>query len=70
MGPDLEGSLFYTFSIEAKVNGLWTPILTTFETQSKKETRTVDVPKGTYRVHCDGKYGRTAATSRTVKVKR
>jgi hypothetical protein len=77
MGPNLPGKGYYTFRIDRRTSVGWVRILKTYRTQGTGETRTVNVPKGTYRVKC---YGRTFpkvtgslagdTTSRSVKIKR
>jgi hypothetical protein len=70
MGPNQEGSRYYTFRLDVKKNGKWFRYLDSFKTEGTSETRTVNVPKGTYRAKCYGKYGFIDATSNTVKIKR
>jgi hypothetical protein len=52
MGPNLPGDLNYTFRIERRTSAGWARFLTNFQTQGAGETRTVNVPRGTYRVKC------------------
>ena len=70
MGPNLKGNRYYTFQIQRLKKGAWTNYGKVLKTKGKKETRTVNVPKGTYQVLCFGKYGRTDATSKTIKIKK
>jgi hypothetical protein len=52
MGPNLPGSLNYTFRIERRTSAGWARFLQDFKTKGAGETRTVNVPRGTYRVKC------------------
>ncbi len=70
MGPNQPGSRYYTFRIDVKRSGLWYRSLKYWKTEGRYETRTLNLPKGTYRVHCYGKYGFKTANSRTVKLTR
>lgn len=77
MGPNLPGNAYYVFRIDKRVRGEWIRVLKQFRTKGAGETRTVNVPKGTYRAKC---YGQTFptftgtlagdATSKNVKIKR
>ena len=53
-----------------KRNGEWFRYLNKYKTQGKNETRTVNVPKGTYRVKCYGKFGFDGARSGVVNIKK
>ncbi|HYO17046.1 MAG TPA: hypothetical protein VES02_00060 [Dermatophilaceae bacterium] len=71
MGPNQPGNRYYTFRIDVRrEGGGWLRYLKTFKTQGKAETRTVNVPSGTYRVRCNGKFGFVSATSNTVNIRR
>ena len=70
MGPNQPGKRYYEFRIDVKRNGKWFRYLNTYKTQGKKETRTVNVPKGKYRVKCFGKFGFTSANSKVVKIRK
>jgi hypothetical protein len=52
MGPNLPGDLNYTFRVERKTAAGWVRVLQNFQTQGAGETRTVNVPRGRYRVKC------------------
>jgi hypothetical protein len=52
MGPNLPGNLNYTFRVERKTSAGWVRVLQNFQTQGAGETRTVNVPRGRYRVKC------------------
>ena len=71
MGPDLPGNGFYRVRIDVKRGGEWFRYLKSAKTQGAQETRTTNVPKGTYRVKC---YGPTEAQglsrSGVVKIKK
>ena len=70
VNPNQPGKRYYKFRIDVKRNGEWLRYLKTFKTQGRAEKRTVNVPKGTYRVKCYGKYGFTSATSKVVTIKK
>jgi hypothetical protein len=70
MGPNQPGSRYYTFRVDVKRGGLWYRTVRAFKTQGTSETRTLDLPRGTYRARCNGKFGFTSATSRTVRLTR
>ena len=69
MGPNQPGARYYTFQIDVKVGKRWYRSLKHYKTFGVAETRMVNVPKGTYRIHCEAKYGFKAANSRTVYVR-
>ena len=77
MGPNLPGKGYYRFQVQAKKKGVWVRYRTPYATQGKGETRTVNVPKGIYRVACSGTPFRVTggkvrsdATSKMVAIKR
>ena len=70
MGPDLAGSANYSFRIDVKKSGAWFRYLKTMKTKGSTETRTVNVPKGTYRIKCYGPTEAQDSTSGVVKVKK
>jgi hypothetical protein len=70
VGPNQPGSRYYKIRLDVKRSGQWFRYLKTYKTQGSSETRTINVPKGTYRAKCYGKYGFTDATSNTVKIKK
>ncbi len=65
-----QGSGFYKFKIDKKIDGKWYRYLHNYKTEGSKETKVVNVKKGKYRAHCIGKYGYTTANSKTVKIKK
>ena len=71
VNPNQQGKRYYTFRIEKLRGTTWVRYSKkSYKTQGKKETRTVNVPKGTYRVQCNAKYGYIAATSASVVIKK
>ena len=65
-----KGSGYYTFQVQKKrTNGTWKP-LKTYRTKGSKETRTINLPKGTYQVVVRAKYGFAETTSKSVNLKR
>jgi hypothetical protein len=68
MGPNQPGNRFYTFQIERKKNRVWSAYRGVYKTKGSKELRTVNVPKGTYRVQCFGSFGFADKTSKTIKI--
>ena len=77
MGPNLPGKGYYRFQVQAEKKGVWVRYRTPYATQGKGETRTVNVPKGSYRVACSGTPFRVTggkvrsdATSKMVAIKR
>jgi hypothetical protein len=71
MGPNQPGNRYYTFRLDVKRGGEWFRYLNSYKTKGKGETRTVNVPKGTYQVKCYGKYGYTdAPVSRSLTIKK
>ncbi len=69
INPD-QGTGFYKFQIEVKKNGAWFRYLKTYKTKGPKELKFVNLPKGTYRAHCIGKYGYLSKKSKSVKLSR
>lgn len=67
--PDLKGSRYYTFRVYKWQSNRWVS-KGSYRTQGKKETRTLNFGKGTYRAVCSGKYGYEGATSAHVTLKR
>ena len=70
MGPNQPGKRYYVFRIDVKRNGQWFRYLNKYQTQGTNETRTVNVPKGKYRVKCYGKFGFDGASSGVVNIKK
>ncbi len=64
-----KGKGFWTFQVQKRVGDTWVP-LKTYRTLGAKETRTVNLPKGTYRVVVNAKYGFRGTTSGPVTLKR
>lgn len=70
MGPNLSGTKYYRFRLDVLRSGEWFRYMSSFKTQGSGETRTVNVPKGTYRVKCYGSNGyQDAPVSKTLKLK-
>lgn len=70
MGPNLPGDGYYKFRIDVKKNGKWFRYLKQMKTQGAGETRTVNVPKGTYRAKCYGPTEAQDSRSQVVKIKK
>jgi hypothetical protein len=61
--PD-KGSGYWTFRVQRqRANRTWTTLRTTYRTRGVTETRTVNLPAGTYRVRVNAKYGYRVTTS-------
>ena len=71
VNPNLPGGQNYSFRLQKMVKGDWVPYSKAHGTKGGNETRTVNVPKGTWRAEC---YPATAlqagAMSKSVKIKR
>lgn len=53
-----KGSGYWTFTVQRRQeSGIWETLPGTYRTQGSKETRTLDLPNGTYRVQVKPKYG-------------
>ena len=64
------GKGYWTFQVQRQnARGSWKP-LKTYKTQGTKETRTINLPKGTYRVVVRAKYGFAETASSPVYLKR
>ena len=62
---------YWTFKIQVKrPDGSWKTLKKTYKTLGVKETRTVNLKKGTYRVVVNPKYGYVGSTSAEVRLKR
>lgn len=75
MGPNLPGDQYYIFRLEKRTSDGWVRYLKKHRTQGRAETRTVNVPKGTWRAKCYGTAFPIAApaldaTSSSVKIRR
>jgi hypothetical protein len=65
-----KGKGFWVFQVQVMgSDGGWKP-LKAYKTQGKKETRTINLRRGTYRVVVNGKYGYDGATSTQVRLDR
>ena len=65
-----KGRGYWKFKVQKqRVSGSWKS-LKTYRTKGKKETRTINLKKGTYRVVVKPKYGYGATTSGSVYLKR
>jgi serine protease len=66
-----KGSGYWSFRVHKRTRtGSWSTLPTTYRTQGSTETRTVNLPKGTYRVVVAGKYGHRGATSKAITLTR
>jgi hypothetical protein len=64
--PD-KGSGYWTFRVQAqRTDGSWRTLKRTYRTQGSRETRTIDLPAGTYRVRVQPKSGYLGSTSAEV----
>jgi hypothetical protein len=64
--PD-KGPGFWTFRVQAqRTDGSWRTLKRTYRTQGSRETRTIDLPAGTYRVRVQPKNGYLGSTSAEV----
>ena len=70
MGPDLPGDGYYLVRIEVKKSGKWFRYLKFAKTEGPTETKTVNVPKGTYRAKCYGPTEAQNSRSNVVKIKK
>ncbi|MGB7962834.1 MAG: hypothetical protein WCF12_07745 [Propionicimonas sp.] len=62
-----KGSGYWTFKVQKKSRtGTWTTLSTTHRTGGDWETKTLDLPAGTYRVVVAPKYSHAGATSAAV----
>lgn len=64
MGPNLKKKKYYTFTVQTMTSSGWTDV-GTYKTKGRKETRRINLKKGTYQVLCSGKYGYMDAVSNT-----
>lgn len=61
-----KGSGYWTFNVQVQqADGAWLP-LSSYRTKGRTETRTINLPAGTYRVIVAAKYGHQSATSGAV----
>jgi hypothetical protein len=64
------GRKYWTFQVQRKnADGTWKP-LKTYKTYGSAEKRTVNLPKGTYKVFVNPKFGYQGATSAEIVLKR
>ncbi len=70
--PNQPATRYYTFKIDVRVGKKWYRSLNTYRTYwtNGRQVRTVNVPRGIYRIRCNAKYGFTPAISRTVTIRR
>lgn len=69
--PDERQIQYWTFKVQVKRrDGSWKTLKKTYRTLGSKETRTVNLKKGTYRVVVNPKYGYVGSTSAEVRLKR
>jgi subtilisin family serine protease len=65
-----KGKGYWAFQVhKQRADGSWQR-LKTYKTRGSKETRTINLPRGTYRVVVNAKYGHAAATSRPAYLKK
>lgn len=64
-----KGSGYWTFQVQKKVGSRWVGVQS-YKTKGSKETRTVNLPKGTYRVVVNGKYGYASNKSASVYLRK
>ena len=65
-----KGTGYWTFQVhKQRADGTWSP-LKTYKTHGGKETRTINLPKGTYQVVVNAKYGHQGTTSAPVYLKK
>jgi hypothetical protein len=68
--PD-KGAGSWSFRVQKRTgSGSWTTLATTYTTLGGKETRTINLRAGTYRVKANAKYGYLGATSAAVRILR
>ncbi len=66
-----KGAGYWTFKVQKRTSrGTWSTLSTTHRTLGTTETKTVQLPKGTYRVIVAAKYGYRGTTSSTVTLTR
>jgi hypothetical protein len=66
-----KGSGYWKFRVQQRTStGSWKTLSTVYRTEGRKETKTVDLRKGTYRVKVASKYNYRGATSKAVTLKR
>lgn len=70
IGPDLTAGSWAFRVQRQRPDGSWRTLKATFRTRGAKETRVVDLPRGTYRVRVGARMGFTEATSPAVTLRR
>ncbi len=66
-----KGKGYWRLSVQRKkANGIWVTYKKSYKTYGSRETRTLNLKKGTYRVYVNPKYGFQGAVSTTVTLKR
>ena len=63
--PD-KGAGYWTFKVQRHAKGKWSTLAQSYNTMGAKETRTVNLGAGTYRIAVSAKYGYLAAKSAAV----
>ncbi len=70
VNPD-KGAGYWKFKVQKKKpNGTWTTLKTKYKTTGNKETKTLNLKKGTYRVLVEPKYGLAGSVSTEVNLKK
>jgi hypothetical protein len=67
--PDLPGNQYWSLALQARHDGRWSA-LRTLRTAGERETRTLNLKKGTYRVKVRGGHGYPGAASKGVRLKK
>lgn len=70
MGPNLKKAKYYTFTVQRQTDTGWVQVGRTYRTKGSKETRALNLRKGTYQVLCQGKYGLGDAMSNAQSLRR
>ncbi len=63
--PD-KGAGYWTFKVQRNTKGKWSTLAPSYNTDGAKETKTINLGAGTYRVAVSAKYGYLAAQSAAV----
>ena len=70
VAPD-KGAGYWVVRVQQRAsNGTWATLSATWTTQGSTETRTIDLPRGTYRVVVPSRYGHLAGVSGAVTLTR
>jgi subtilisin family serine protease len=67
--PD-KGAGYWTFKVQRYTKGNWSTLAPSYNTEGAKETKTINLGAGTYRVAVSAKYGYLAAQSAAVTLSR